>query len=130
MFYATSSARVKGFTLIEVVVSVFVIGASVALFSTALLMTRVVRDARLQEEALRIASTELEKIRALPYDELPATGPFSNKRIEGLPAGTGALSVTDYSESTKSIEVVVSWFQASSTRSVSVTTLKTEVGGL
>jgi hypothetical protein len=72
----------------------------------------VVQRSRHRAIALAVAEAELERIRADGYAALPAGGlrPISDERLEGLPAGRGAVAVarTD-SPTLKRVDVTVSW---------------------
>lgn len=122
----------KGFSLIEVVVSLFVIGVVILLASAMLTATPLSRHAKYQGIAVSIAGNELESLRNLGYDSIPASGTFSDPLMSSLPAGSGAIAVSDYNNKTKAVTVTVSWVETgqASTTSVALTTLVTSIGGL
>jgi prepilin-type N-terminal cleavage/methylation domain-containing protein len=122
----------RGFSLIEVVISLFVIGVTIALTTTMLTLMPLSRHAKDQSLALSIAANEVEGLRALGYASLPASGSFSDAQLALLPQGSGALSVTDFNARTKQVEVTVSWQENASaaSSSIALTTLITDVGGL
>lgn len=120
-----------GFTLIEVTVSIFIIG-SIAVASTMLLhgaqLNRVVRDEGL---ALKIAGRQIEVLRAGGYAALPSSGPFTDSSLSSLASGAAFVTVSSYGAKTKEVEAAVSWLGPDNApRTISVTTLVTETGGL
>ena len=130
MFSVPSAYR--GSTLIEVIGALFVVGVVLALFEIVLHVVPLGRLARDQDVALRIASYELTTLRGLGYDNLPVSGSFANADLADLASGTGALSVVDYNDTTKLVEVTVSWVEPpeATSYSVSLSSLITRVGGL
>jgi len=119
--------KARGFTLIEVLVSVFIVGMTLALFVTSSLLTRSADNSLQDSLALRIASDKLEELRLLGYDALPQSGAFSDARLSSLPSGSASLTVGTYNAGTKSATVTVSWVE-SATSTVSLTTLIGENG--
>ncbi|MGE5540800.1 MAG: type IV pilus modification PilV family protein [Bacillota bacterium] len=120
----------RGFSLVEVVISLFIIGVTIMLASEMLTLMSLSRHAKDQALALSIARNEISTLRAAGYDTLPASGSFSDTQLSSLPNGTGALSVVDYNDQTKQISATVSWLESNATSSVSMTTLVTKTGGL
>jgi type II secretory pathway pseudopilin PulG len=118
--------------LIEVTVAVAIIGTMIvaagSLFTRIPVDGRVVRD---QDLALRIARNEVESLRAVGYDALPASGPFTDALLDSLPSGGASITITDYSAKTKQADVSVSWIPSDGIpRQVSLTTLITQNSGL
>ena len=122
--------RATGFTLIEVLVSLLLIGAMLMAFQATLLGTPLAAGAKHQDLALRIAQHEVEALRAAGYAALPASGSFASSQLALLPSGSGERAVTTYNDKTKQVVVTVSWQERGASRSVSLTTLMTEIGGL
>jgi len=121
----------RGFTLIEVLISIFVLGALVALFTTALMTANITRAARHEDIALKIASYKLEELRALGYANLPASGSFSNSLLSSLASSSASTSISDFNAKTKKAVVSVGWQEGSlGTHIISLTTLITQTGGL
>jgi prepilin-type N-terminal cleavage/methylation domain-containing protein len=121
----------RGFTLIEVTVSIFVIGVMVVASASLLHGVPASRLTLDQGLALSIAQNEIETLRAGGYATLPATGPFTDATLSALSSGAGAITVTDYDAKTKQVEVSVSWREQDlSSHTVTLTTLITQVGGL
>lgn len=122
----------KGFSLIEIVVSLFVIGIVILLGSAILRAAPLSRHAKYEGVAASIATDELETVRSLGYDNVPASGAFTDALMSELPQGAGAIAVSDFNLKTKAVTVTVSWVEAGATASSSValSTLITSIGGL
>lgn len=120
-----------GFTLIEVLITVFVVGVLVALYGVGVMTTSLTREAAHQDIALHAASQQLESLRMGGYAALPASGAFSNTQVTQLPSGSGAMTISVLNTKTKQVLVTVSWQEGSrGSRSVSLSTYITETGGL
>lgn len=128
---STPRLRRGGFTLIEVTVSIFVVGIMLVASASLLHSVPASRITREQGIALVIAQNQMEALRAGGYAALPATGPFSDTALASLTSGAGTVTVADYGTDTKSIDVTVSWIGADAEpHDVTLTTLVTETGGL
>ncbi len=121
----------RGFTLIEVLVSVFVFGSVVILLVGVFNLTLLTRLARQEDIALKIADHKLEELRNDGYAGLPASGSFSDSLLSSLPNSTASTSISDFNAKVKQVIVQVGWQAPSgSTRVMSLTTLITQSGGL
>lgn len=120
-----------GFTLIEVTVSLFVIGV-IIVASIALLHGVPANElARNESIAASIAKNEIEMLRAGGYASLPASGPFTDMSLASLASGSGIVTVTAYDSKTKQVDVAVSWTEKDGTsHTTTLTTLIAESGGL
>ncbi|MFA6408249.1 MAG: prepilin-type N-terminal cleavage/methylation domain-containing protein [Candidatus Paceibacterota bacterium] len=122
----------RGFSLIEIIISIFIIGIMLVLLQAVIRGGSLARAAQNQGIALSIAQGEIESLRASGYDNLPSSGTFTDSLLDTLPIATASLSVSDYNDKTKQVTVNVLWqnsgFTASST--VSLSTLITQTGGL
>lgn len=129
---STPKTVATGFSLIEIVVSLFIVSVMFGVFQVAISTSQVNRVVKNQEMALRGATTELEKLRALGFAALPGSGSFSNTAIDGLPAGHQATrTITTINAKTRQVVTIVSWKEPgrTTTSSIQLTTFITE-GGL
>ncbi|OGZ69007.1 MAG: hypothetical protein A3D35_02620 [Candidatus Staskawiczbacteria bacterium RIFCSPHIGHO2_02_FULL_34_9] len=121
----------KGFTLLEVVVSIAVIAGLFMLYTAVISNVSLSRTIKQKDIALKIASHEIEGLRAGGYDLLPVSGSFSDDNLSLLPSGEGALRVSDYIDDVKEVVVTVSWVNfLGKSQSLSLSTLILEEGGL
>jgi len=121
----------RGFTLIEVLVSIFIIGIIILLSTAIVRVAPLTRHTKYQDIATKIATNEIELLRAAGYDAVPASGVFTDSVLSTIPSGSGTLTVTTFNTNTKQVTATVSWTEkGATTESVPVTTLITKVGGL
>ncbi|MBU6388799.1 prepilin-type N-terminal cleavage/methylation domain-containing protein [Patescibacteria group bacterium] len=123
----------RGFSLIEVTVSIFLMGVILVMFQAIIHSSVLVRTSKSQGIALSIARNELEILRAGGYAALPSSGSFADSLMSTLPAGaTSTLAVSAYNAKTKQVVVSVVWLDPGATASstVSLSTLITQTGGL
>ncbi len=122
----------RGFTLIEALVALFLIGLILVMFQATLKNMPLIKLAKNQDKALKIVSSELEELRAGGHDALPATGSFSDTALTTLPSGSGMVTVSTVNAATKQVTVTVTWREQNATTdsTVSLTTLITDIGGL
>lgn len=123
----------RGFSLIEVVVSVFIVSVMLLLFQAVTRSSVLVRTSKNQGIALAIVRNEIENLRAGGYAALPAGTTFSDSLVSTLPrAATTTLSVSTFNTKTKQATAGVVWKDPGATASSTVTlsTLITQTGGL
>lgn len=122
----------RGFSLIEVLIAMVVIGAMVALYATVLGLFPLTRTTEHSAVALRIAEDELAVVRAGGYAALPVSGSFTNAQFSLLPENaTGTIAVSAVNAKTKQVVVTVDWREpGKATSTVSLSTFVTETGGL
>ncbi|MDD2657651.1 MAG: prepilin-type N-terminal cleavage/methylation domain-containing protein [Candidatus Pacebacteria bacterium] len=121
----------RGFTLVEIVVALFILSAAIVFAALVIGTIKVTRDSAFENVAFRIADNKVNELRALGYAALPASGAFSDPQIANLPQGEASTTITVWNAKTKQVVAGVSWLGAEGrTRSVSITTLVTESGGL
>ncbi|OGI26295.1 MAG: hypothetical protein A3J76_04685 [Candidatus Moranbacteria bacterium RBG_13_45_13] len=122
----------SGSSMVEVFITIFIIGMVLVLYIAAVNTIRLVKTVKDQGMALRIAGNKMEQLRASGYDNLPSSGSFSDSQLASLPNSSAAMSITDFNTSTKQVLVTVEWREPShlSARNVSLTTLITKTGGL
>lgn len=132
VFFRSAGGAQCGFSLLEVLVAVFLIGVIFVMYSAAMKNVSLNRNAKAQEIALRIASTKMEVLRDAGYGSLPASGSFADSQLASIPSGSASLAVLDFNAETKQVTVTVSWTEPSigGGRNVVLSTLITVTGGL
>lgn len=121
----------KGFSLIEILVTIGILGLMIVVYQAVLGNVYLTRNVQDKDVALKIATYKIEEIRALGYSSMPGSGTFTDTLLTSLPSGTAAMTITDYNAKVKQVVVTVGWTPQNSTaRSVSLTTLVTDTGGL
>ena len=127
----TAERAARGFTLIEMLVALFIMSVTVAFVTIVTGTIKVTRDATYENAAFRVADNKLDELRAGGYAALPASGSFSDPALTVLPQGVASTSITDWNAKTKRVSAGVSWQGADGlARFVSLSTLITESGGL
>lgn len=127
------NAYSRGFTVLEMVVALGILGVILLAFLALLSPLPLASIAEHKSIALAAAESHIASIRAGGYASVPVSGSWSSTALTSLPSGAGALTSTDYNATTKQVVVTVTWAEpklAGQTRSVSLTTLITEIGGL
>jgi prepilin-type N-terminal cleavage/methylation domain-containing protein len=125
-----SLKKEAGFSIVEVVIALFILGIVMLVYASASNTLVLNRIAKHQQLAYRIAASELESLRSGGYGSLPASGSFSDSLLSNLPSGVGSLAVSTYDPKTKQVVVTVTWTESSRpSQAVVLTTLVAE-GGL
>jgi prepilin-type N-terminal cleavage/methylation domain-containing protein len=121
-----------GFSLIEVVVTLFIIGVIFVIYQVALNGIFLTRNAKDQEVALRVATHKVEELRSLGYFSLPASGAFTDSQLSSLLQSSASMAISDYNLKTKQITVTVSWKENNTNvpHSLQLNTLISQDGGL
>lgn len=123
----------RGFSLIEISVSIFIVGVMLLMLQSVVRSGTLVRMSKSQGIALAIARNKLENVRVDGYATLPLSGSFSDSLMSTLPPlATTTLTVSVYNAQTKQVFVSVVWRDSGATASstVSLSTLITQTGGL
>lgn len=121
--------RSTGFSLVEILVTVGLVGIMIVVYFGVLNSGFLARDSRDRDVALRIASHKIEELRALGYSNLPASGSFTDTLMSSLPSGSGSFTVSTYNTKTKQVVVTVSWTEPhQGAHPVVLTTLLTQLG--
>lgn len=123
----------RGFSLIEISVSIFVVGVMLLMLQSVVHSGALVRISKSQGIALAIARNKLENVRVDGYAALPPSGTFSDSLMSTLPPlATTTLVVSAYNAQTKQVSISVVWRDPGSPASstVSLSTLITQTGGL
>jgi prepilin-type N-terminal cleavage/methylation domain-containing protein len=121
----------RGFTLVEVLVAIGLICITIFACKSMISSAILARSVKNEDVALKIASHQIEELRALGYASLPVSGSFSDSMLSSLSSSSASMAISTYDAKTKQITVTVSWIEpASGNRSVVLTTLLAETGGL
>lgn len=130
--------NLPGFSLIEVVLSMFVILALISILFAASGTYRHSRNSQLQTIATKIASRKIEILRKTDYTAIPdlGTSSFSDSDLAKLPASTANLTVADYppscsptcSSDIKQITVTVNWTEGGVVKTISEDTIISKNG--
>ncbi len=120
----------KGFGIIEVVVTLFLIGVTLLMFAIVSNSVVLNKYNKYKEVALRIAEHELQELRTTPYASLPSSGSLSNSQLSSIPQGAANLTITEIETGLSEAEVVVSWRNPSGTgtQQVSLSTYLWQTG--
>jgi len=122
----------SGFSLVEVLVTIFIVGLILVLYQQALGKIRLIGYADDQETALRVANNKIEELRSGGYSALPGSGSFSDSQLNSLSNSSATMAIADFNANTKRVIITVQWRQSAifPVRTVSLTTLITKTGGL
>lgn len=122
----------SGFSFLEVIVTLFIVGLTLVLYQAALGNVRIIRYAEDQEIALQVAGNKIEELRSGGYSALPASGNFSDSQLNALSNSSAAMAITDFNASTKKVVITIQWKEPTSStlRNITLTTLITKTGGL
>lgn len=101
----------SGLSLIEVVISMFVLVTLLAFYTAALSTVSQSRKQRYEDLAYHVANKQMESLRATPYASLPPAGSISDAMLSQIPSGTGSFTINDYVgyNGIKEIVVIVAW---------------------
>lgn len=132
----------RGAGLIDLIVTVFLLGTTGAIFSAAFPTSiSASRQAQEYKMATAIAERKMEQLRSLPYESLNRpllasagvidtadSGSFTFTSVDNvasqLASGTGTLTITDVASGVKRVRISVSWLSKSdSQRSIQMTSL-------
>lgn len=143
------SKRRRGFTLIEVLFAIFLVGVAASIVTATLPIANTSRArADMQNKAVGLAQKELEGIRGAGYANTSATQLYSLNLIDSptpvsgstysftnvdtlaldnparlLPSCTAAVTITQPSIDLKQVTVTVTWIERGTTRTFTTGTL-------
>lgn len=125
-FHIPNTKFQRGFSLIEVMVCLFMIGVLLVLYAASLNIVAVTRKLRPENVAYHIATRQMETLRGISYDDLPVSGTISDPLLAQIPNGSGDFAVSDYPGyvNMKEVVVTVNWTDPTAKQFV----LKTLVG--
>ena len=93
----------------EIVVTIFLISVTLALFYSTANSIILNRYGRYKEIALRIADKQVQTLRTTEFGFLPTSGSFTDPMMTSLPSGQGSMTITEVNPSLKEVTVEVSW---------------------
>ena len=123
-------ATQEGFTLLEVVITIFILVAMLVFFTASFSTTQLSRIQQHKDIALRVMEQKMETLRAAGYSGVGSSGTFSDALLNSLNSASASTTISDYNGSVKQVMVGVSWVDASTTFYLSETTLIVNSGGL
>lgn len=111
MKHVTRNKNQNGYSLIEVIICLFMIGVIFVLYASALNIVAITRKLRHENLAYHIANKQMEYLRGFGYEDLPASGVIADPMLAEIPSGAGNFSVDDYPGHSymKEIVVTVTW---------------------
>jgi prepilin-type N-terminal cleavage/methylation domain-containing protein len=119
----------SGVTLIEVVISMFLLSVLLSAYIAALNTVALSRKQRYADIAYHVANKQMETLRITPYASLPPSGTISDSLLTQIPSGSGSFTVSDYPgfAGMKEIVVTVNWNDGKG-KSMAIKTLATNGG--
>lgn len=124
-----------GFSYVEILLSLFLILALIAILLTTTTTYIHSRRTNLQTIATKMASCEIERLRKLAFSQLPGNGAIDascTTDLSKLPAGTTLRLVADYGSPAnpkiKQITTAVSWTEKGLAQQIKLETLISENG--
>jgi len=130
--FAARTGSSRGFTLVEVILSIFLLFIVFIAFAAMNQTVRFTNRGRFDDIGRSIAIEHLEMYRATGFNALPdGVVEIEDPGLELLPQGSAAASFSDYGSTDSGlVEVVVTvnWIDKGVPRDVSLTTLLTNGG--
>ena len=115
----------RGFTLIESLISIFLIAVTAVIFLLIFQTRLTIVYATHLEKASVIALKEMERLRSFGFDNLPGGGAVSDSQLSDLPQGTATRTVSTYegNSNMKSVSVQVQWLEGNQTETYQIDTI-------
>lgn len=110
-----NTQKQNGFGILEVVITLFIIGVTLLLFAVVSNSVVLNKYNRYKEIALRIAEHELQELRTTPYANLPASGSITNTQLSSLPQGSGTMTITEEEDGLSQATITITWRNPSAT---------------
>ena len=106
---AKRTGRISGFTLVEVLLAVFILAITALIFVACFPTSQISRiKAAHMTYAVSLAQQKLEEIRSAGYAGLIISDPVDTP-LEELPGGNQRITITQFSVNIKKIEVTITW---------------------
>lgn len=115
----------RGFTLIETVISLFLIIAIVIILLSTGSIQLTSHNSSLQDIAAKIAQKQIETLRKTNFNQLPASGPFTDPDLTKLPQSSAQRTIGNYQSDPdiKQVTVQVNWTVGGAPREIKLETL-------
>ena len=120
----------RGFSLIEIVLALFLVLALISILLTASATYTHSRRSNLQSIATKIASREIENLRDTAFGNLPGTGTLTDPDLSKLPSSNANRNVANYDPDgkIKQITITIDWTEKGLTKQIVMETLISEYG--
>lgn len=114
-----------GFSLLEIVLSLFLILAIILMLLSASGTFASSRSSNLRGVAAKISSRQIETLRKMDFDSLPSSGSFADADLSKLPQSQATQTLATYQSSPdmKLLTITVNWTESTAAKSLSQNTL-------
>jgi type II secretory pathway pseudopilin PulG len=120
-----------GFTLIEVVITIFFVILMLVFFQVAAGSLRLAIIQQHKEIAMRVVTKKISTVRASGYANATTSSAFSDPLLASLQNASASTTISSYNANIRQIIVGVTWTElGSTTRYLSASTLLVDSGGL
>ncbi|MDP4001197.1 MAG: hypothetical protein Q8P83_03075 [bacterium] len=101
----------KGSSLIEVIISLFMITVLFILYISALNTVAITKKLRYENLAYHVANKQMEDLRGIDFASLPSSGTIIDTQLALIPQGSGTFTVADSGSYSgiKEVTVTVTW---------------------
>ena len=98
-------------SLIEVVISMFMIAVLFVFYTAALNTVALSKKLRFENLAYHVANKQMEVLRDTAFSSLPSSGTISDSQLSQIPSGAGSYTISSYPGygGMKEIVVTVIW---------------------
>lgn len=136
MISAQKDQNSRGFSLVEVIIAVFLTGVIVLVIANIPQAIRIISGSQSESKVREVAAKKIEDIRLSGYDNLAnGTTPISDSRINKLDNVIASTVITDCAPPTcssgaqiKKVTVTISWQESNEPKTFQVTTLVAKDG--
>lgn len=120
----------RGFTLIEIVMSLALVLSAIVIFSVALSGASLTTSTRMQNVAYHAAAKKMEEFRNTSFSSLPPSGAFTDSALSSLPSSTASFVISAYQGSSeiKDVSITVQWMERGIFKNVNLHTLMSQNG--
>lgn len=125
------SKSARGFSMVEILISLAVLGLTVFLYFGLLNSFFWIAESRHRNLAVKIANKKIEELRSLPFDQLPPSGSFSDDLLNHLPQASATLILSDYPQTSgavKQAQININWLERTLPKTIELDTLISSQG--